>query len=113
MSSLSPPSPSSSTSGFQQPAVDPQPPCEKIIHTSGKTHVKRVRYHFVKKCSKRLKTPLITSVFRPTMTPAKVREFHKLFAMWFYSTGVAFNKAAHHTLAAVLLLLTPSDIAPT
>ncbi|KAG2808377.1 hypothetical protein PC118_g17333 [Phytophthora cactorum] len=47
------------------------------------------------------------------MTPAKVREFHKLFAMWFYSTGVAFNKAAHHTLAAVLLLLTPSDIAPT
>ncbi|KAG3074027.1 hypothetical protein PI124_g14091 [Phytophthora idaei] len=87
--------------------------CEKIIHTSGKTHVERVRYHFDKKCSKRLKTPLITSVFRPAMTPAKVREFHKLFAMWLYSTGMAFNKAAHHTLAAALRLLTPSDIVPT
>ncbi|KAE9128207.1 hypothetical protein PF007_g5344 [Phytophthora fragariae] len=31
--------------------------CEKIIHTSGKTHVERVRYHFEKKCAKRLKTP--------------------------------------------------------
>ncbi|RAW38305.1 hypothetical protein PC110_g5494 [Phytophthora cactorum] len=89
MSSLSPPSPSSSTSGSQQPVVDPLPPdrrggrpqdpiwdevlvedgivsclkCEKIIHTSGKTHVERVRYHFEKKCSKRLNTPLITSDF--------------------------------------------------
>ncbi|KAG2762133.1 hypothetical protein PC129_g936 [Phytophthora cactorum] len=47
------------------------------------------------------------------MTPAKIHEFHKLFAMWFYSTGMAFNKAAHHTLAAALRLLTPSDIVPT
>ncbi|KAG3194285.1 hypothetical protein PC128_g9498 [Phytophthora cactorum] len=139
MISLSPPSPSSSTSGSQQPVVDPQPPvrrggrpqdpiwdevlvedgivsclkCVKIIHTSGKGHVERVRYHFDKKCSKRLKTPLVTSVFRPAMTPAKVCEFHKLFAMWFYSTGMAFNKAAHHTLAAALRLLTLSDIVPT
>ncbi|KAG3027974.1 hypothetical protein PC120_g5128 [Phytophthora cactorum] len=139
MSSLSPPSPSSSTSGSQQPVVDPLPPdrrggrpqdpiwdevlvedgivsclkCEKIIHTSGKTHVERVRYHFEKKCSKRLNTPLITSVFRPAMTPAKVREFHKLFAMWFNSTGMTYNKAARHTLAAALHLLTPSDIVPT
>lgn len=29
--------------------------CEKIIHTSGKTHVERVRYHFSKKCAKRLR----------------------------------------------------------
>ncbi|KAG2797023.1 hypothetical protein PC116_g26913 [Phytophthora cactorum] len=50
--------------------------CEKIIHTSGKTHVERARYHFDKKCSKRLKTPLITSVFRPAMTPAKVPPPH-------------------------------------
>ncbi|ETL88962.1 hypothetical protein L917_12021 [Phytophthora nicotianae] len=43
--------------------------CGKIIHTSGKTHVERVRYHFEKKCTKRLKTPLITSAFRAALSP--------------------------------------------
>ncbi|ETN11745.1 hypothetical protein PPTG_09453 [Phytophthora nicotianae INRA-310] len=87
--------------------------CAKKIHTSGKTHVERVRYHFTKKCVKRLYTPLITLVFRPAMKLARVREFQKLFAMWLYLTGMAFNEASHHSLVTTLRPLTSSDIVRT
>ncbi|ETL97826.1 hypothetical protein L917_04965 [Phytophthora nicotianae] len=47
------------------------------------------------------------------MTPARVREFQKLFAMWLYLTGMAFNEASHHSLVTTLRPLTPSDIVRT
>ncbi|KAE9036227.1 hypothetical protein PR001_g8943 [Phytophthora rubi] len=87
--------------------------CEKIIHTSGKTHVERVRYHFAKKCPKRAYTPAITTCFRPAISPVKVAAFQRKFALWFYSTRMAFNKAAHHTLVAALGELTPTNVVPS
>ncbi|ETI56823.1 hypothetical protein F443_00785, partial [Phytophthora nicotianae P1569] len=76
------------------------------------THVERVRYHFEKKCIKLLKTPLITSAFRAALSPAKIREFQLRFALWFYTTGMAFKKVEHKTLATALQVLTPSAILP-
>ncbi|KAE9039058.1 hypothetical protein PR001_g7679 [Phytophthora rubi] len=71
--------------------------CEKIIHTSGKTHVERVRYHFEKKSA---------------LAPAKVQEFQLRFALWFYTTDMAFQKAEHNSLVDALRVLTSSDIVP-
>ncbi|OWY98608.1 LOW QUALITY PROTEIN: Transposase, partial [Phytophthora megakarya] len=87
--------------------------CEKVTHTSGKTPVERIRYHFSNKGTKRLKLRLITSVFRPALKPGKVREFKVKFAMWFYSTALVFHKVEHQTLSAAMQLLTPSSVTPT
>jgi hypothetical protein len=87
--------------------------CERIIHTSGKTHVGRARYHFAKKCAKRAYTPAITTSFRPAISHVKVARFQRQFALWFYSTGMAFKKAAHPNLASALGELTPTAVVPS
>ncbi|EGZ17490.1 hypothetical protein PHYSODRAFT_331461 [Phytophthora sojae] len=63
--------------------------CERIIHLLGETHVERVRDHFKRKGSK-----------RP-------------FALWFYSTGMTFNKVNHATLVKAMAILNPGAVLPT
>ncbi|KAG6596103.1 uncharacterized protein IUM83_18617 [Phytophthora cinnamomi] len=87
--------------------------CEKIIHHMGKTHVERVRYHMEKKCIKHPRNQLIPSCFSPALSAEAIDTFQKGFALWFYSTGMAFNKISHPTLAAALSLLQPGSFVPT
>lgn len=87
--------------------------CERIIHQLGETHVERVRHHLQKKCSKRLKTKSIASSFPVALTAAQVTAFQKQFALWFYSTGMAFNKAVHPILLHALQMLHPGVVIPT
>ncbi|KAE8999723.1 hypothetical protein PF005_g19360 [Phytophthora fragariae] len=87
--------------------------CEKIIHHMGETHVERVCHHLQQKYSKRLKTPVITSCFPRALSENKISEFQKLFALWFYSTGMAFHKVDHPTLTRALAVLTPAAVVPT
>jgi len=51
---------------------------------------------------------LITSCFRPPLSQVKIAALQQRFALWFYTTGLAFNKAAHPTLEAAMRVLTPS-----
>ncbi|RLN91956.1 hypothetical protein BBJ28_00018483 [Nothophytophthora sp. Chile5] len=87
--------------------------CEKIIHHMGKTHVERVRYHMEKKCIKRAKTTLITTSFNPVLSAEAIEAFQQRFALWFYSTGMAFNKISHPSLTAALSLLHPGAVVPS
>ncbi|KAE9046492.1 hypothetical protein PR001_g4544 [Phytophthora rubi] len=44
--------------------------------------------------------------------PASVREFQLRFALWFYTTGMAFQKAEHNSLVDALRVLTPFTVVP-
>ncbi|KAG3236020.1 hypothetical protein PI124_g18958 [Phytophthora idaei] len=87
--------------------------CEKIIHQLGKTHVERVRDHFKRKCPKRPVSKTITACFPPALGPVKIAAFQRQFALWFYSTGMAFNKVNHATLVKALAVLNPGAVLPT
>ncbi|KAG2958916.1 hypothetical protein PC119_g26868 [Phytophthora cactorum] len=86
--------------------------CEKIIHQLGKTHVERVRDHFKRKCPKRPVSKTITACLPPALGPVKIAAFQRQFALWFYSTGMAFNKVNHATLVKDLVVLIPVPFYP-
>ncbi|KAG3102976.1 hypothetical protein PI125_g13986 [Phytophthora idaei] len=87
--------------------------CDRTIHQLGETHVERVRHHLQNKCCKRLKTKAITSCFPAALTPSNLTAFKKQFALWFYSTGMAFDKASHPTLLLALQILHPGVAIPS
>lgn len=87
--------------------------CSKLIQTTGRTHVERVKHHLAKKCASRASTPLITVIFSAKLKPGVVKAFQEQLTMWIYSTGMAFYKVEHQSLLEVLQLLTPGIEAPT
>jgi hypothetical protein len=79
--------------------------CEKIIHQLGETHVERGRHHLQQKCTKPGKTRSIPACLPATLSLCRKDEFQSQFAFWFYSTEMAFHKAAHPSLGLAVTLL--------
>ncbi|GMF29964.1 unnamed protein product [Phytophthora fragariaefolia] len=87
--------------------------CTKLIQTTGRTHVERVKHHLSKKCSNRASAPLITAMFSPKLKPGVIKVLQEQLALWIYSTGMAFYKVEHQSLLDALQLLTPGIEVPS
>jgi hypothetical protein len=82
--------------------------CSKLIQTTGRTHIERVKHHLAKKCASRATTSLITDTYRPKMKPSVLKAFHEQLALWVFSSGLAFYKVEHASLLEALQLLAPA-----
>ncbi|KAF4130871.1 hypothetical protein GN958_ATG19876, partial [Phytophthora infestans] len=78
--------------------------CEQSIHSLWYTHVDRFKHHRRETCAKRPRQQVVTSYFPPEIS---------IFALWFYSTGMAFYKAQHDLCAAVFSVLHPTVAIPS
>lgn len=83
------------------------------MHKLGQTHVDRVKKHFLEVCPHRFKLSKITDSFSIVVDKATQSDFNKKFALWFYSTGMAFEKASHVSLKNALQFLSPGCEPPT
>ncbi|GMG16900.1 unnamed protein product [Phytophthora fragariaefolia] len=81
--------------------------CNKLIQSTKRTHVERVKHHLAKKCANRASTSLITAMFSPKLKPGVIKVFQEQLALWIYNTGMALYKVEHQSLLDALQLLTP------
>jgi hypothetical protein len=88
--------------------------CNKVIRSPGRGHhVERVRRLFERWCIKRAKDTKITDTFHRAVSVETTRAFKEKFALWVYSTGMAFYEVEHCSLAEALRVLNVGVVVPT
>ncbi|KAE9132186.1 hypothetical protein PF010_g3268 [Phytophthora fragariae] len=87
--------------------------CEGVDHKLEFTHVDRVKRHLRETCAKRPRQEVVTTYLPPQIDTATQNLFDKMFALWLFSTGMAFYKVQHENFVAVSCLLPPSVKIPS
>ncbi|KAE9005367.1 hypothetical protein PR003_g25366 [Phytophthora rubi] len=87
--------------------------CEGVDHKLEFTHVDRVKRHLRETCAKRPRQEVVTTYLPPQIDTATQNLFDKMFALWLFSTGMAFYKVQHENFVAVSRLLPPSVKIPS